>query len=264
MCFSMYSDMSRRTMLASSSNRNSANARPNSVLPTPVGPRKMNEPMGRLGSLSPDRARTTASATADTASSWPMSRLCRCSPRCSSFSRSPSNSLDTGTPVQRDTTSAMSSSSTSSLSRTPPSSVLRPSSCLASSPSSWLSLPYLSSAKRLRSYSRSACSMARRVSSISSLSLRSRAMASFSISQRALSLLASSLRLASSFSSLAKRSRDALSFSLRRASRSISSCMTWREAWSSSVGMESISVRSLEPASSIKSMALSGRKRSVM
>ena len=36
-----------------------------------------------------------------------------------------------------------------------------------------------------------------------------------------------------------------------------------RMIWSSSVGMESISMRSLEAASSIRSMALSGRKRPV-
>src|SRR5213594_1379204 len=49
-CFSMYSDMSMRTIACSSSNRNSASARASSVLPTPVGPRKMNEPSGRFGS----------------------------------------------------------------------------------------------------------------------------------------------------------------------------------------------------------------------
>src|SRR5205085_1084936 len=49
------------------------------------------------------------------ASSWPMTRLCSSSSRCSSFWISPSRSLDTGMPVQRLTTSAMSSSSTSSL-----------------------------------------------------------------------------------------------------------------------------------------------------
>ena len=72
-------------------------------------------PIGRFGSFSPDRARITASATAVTASSWPMTRLCSSSSRCSSFCISPSSSFDTGTPVQRLTTSAMSSSSTSSL-----------------------------------------------------------------------------------------------------------------------------------------------------
>ena len=43
-----------RIMARSSSNRNSASARASSVLPTPVGPRKMKVPMGRLGSFKPD------------------------------------------------------------------------------------------------------------------------------------------------------------------------------------------------------------------
>src|SRR3970040_162599 len=76
-CFSMYSDMSSLTMARSSSKRNSANARANSVFPTPVGPRKRNEPMGRLGSLRPARARRTALDTARIASSWPRHRSAR-------------------------------------------------------------------------------------------------------------------------------------------------------------------------------------------
>ena len=68
-CFSMYSLMSRRVMAASSSNRNPASALVSSVLPTPVGPRNRNEPMGRLGSFNPARARRTASDTASRASS---------------------------------------------------------------------------------------------------------------------------------------------------------------------------------------------------
>src|SRR5712692_7672623 len=67
-CFSMYSDMSSRTMARSSSNKNSASARAVSVLPTPVGPRNMNEPTGRCGSCKPARARRTALATASRAS----------------------------------------------------------------------------------------------------------------------------------------------------------------------------------------------------
>jgi hypothetical protein len=43
--------------------------RASSVFPTPVGPRKMKLPIGRLGSFKPDRARITAWATASTASS---------------------------------------------------------------------------------------------------------------------------------------------------------------------------------------------------
>src|SRR5579885_3013516 len=116
----MYSLMSMRTSACSSSKRNSANARASSVLPTPVGPRKINDPMGRLGSFSPARARTTASATADTASSCPITRLCSSSSRWLSFWTSPSISRATGTPVHRDTTAAISSSSTSSLIRRSP------------------------------------------------------------------------------------------------------------------------------------------------
>ena len=58
-CFSMYSDMSIRIMLASSSKSVVANARASSVFPTPVGPRNKNDPIGLLGSLMPDLARRT-------------------------------------------------------------------------------------------------------------------------------------------------------------------------------------------------------------
>ena len=40
------------------------------VFPTPDGPRKMNEPMGRRGSFKPERERRTARAIALIASSW--------------------------------------------------------------------------------------------------------------------------------------------------------------------------------------------------
>src|SRR4030095_11760555 len=50
-CFSMYSDMSKRTRLRSLPNRKAARLRATSVLPTPVGPRKMNDTTGRGGFL---------------------------------------------------------------------------------------------------------------------------------------------------------------------------------------------------------------------
>src|SRR6478736_154186 len=59
-CFSMYSDMSTWIIASSSPNRNSASVRASSVLPTPEGPRKMNEPVGRLGSFRPARERLIA------------------------------------------------------------------------------------------------------------------------------------------------------------------------------------------------------------
>ena len=46
------------------------------------------------------------------------------------------------------------------------------------------------------------------------------------------------------------------------ASRSISNCIILRSISSNASGTESISKRNLEAASSIKSMALSGKKRS--
>ena len=49
-CFSMYSDMSIRTIALSSSKRKSASVRASSVFPTPVGPRNKKDPIGRLGS----------------------------------------------------------------------------------------------------------------------------------------------------------------------------------------------------------------------
>ena len=64
----MYSDMSTRMSAEGSAKRNLARARASSVLPTPVGPRTSNEPLGRFGSRSPTRSRRTARATAPTAS----------------------------------------------------------------------------------------------------------------------------------------------------------------------------------------------------
>src|SRR5207249_167669 len=70
----MYSLMSIRIRASSSSNRKAASARASSVFPTPVGPRKMNEPIGRLGSRRPTRLRRTARDTAASASSCPTTR----------------------------------------------------------------------------------------------------------------------------------------------------------------------------------------------
>ena len=51
MCRSWYSLMSMRTMFSSVSNSAAASVLASSVLPTPVGPRKTNEPIGRRGIL---------------------------------------------------------------------------------------------------------------------------------------------------------------------------------------------------------------------
>src|SRR6202022_2315509 len=65
-CFSMYSDMSSWMRASSSPNRKDASALESSVLPTPEGPRKMNEPVGRFGSLRPARVRRVDGGTPPT------------------------------------------------------------------------------------------------------------------------------------------------------------------------------------------------------
>ena len=72
----------------------------------------MNEPIGRLGSLSPARARRTAFETISIASSWPMTRLWSASSMWSSRSDSSWAIRVTGMPVHIATTWAISSSST--------------------------------------------------------------------------------------------------------------------------------------------------------
>ena len=221
----------------------------------------MKLPIGRFGSFKPDRARITASATASTASSWPMTRLCSSSSRCSSFCISPSSSLDTGTPVQRLTTSAISSSSTSSFRRR------GPRACFVCCGKLRFELAQLA------------------VSELGGFVQVVGALRLFDLEPGLFELLAKASQPLNGFflglplrlqgggvrfqvghlrSSLPSRSREAASVSFFRASRSISSCMMRRRISSSSAGMESISVRSFAAASSTRSMALSGRKRSEM
>ncbi|SHV75928.1 Uncharacterised protein [Mycobacteroides abscessus subsp. abscessus] len=107
------SPMSIWMSASSSPNRKLASALDSSVLPTPDGPAKMNEPEGRRGSFRPARVRRMALETALTASSWPMIRLCSSSSMRSSRVVSSSVSLNTGIPVQLPSTSAICSSSTS-------------------------------------------------------------------------------------------------------------------------------------------------------
>ena len=108
----MYSLISIRTILFSSSNRFSASAFASSVLPTPVGPRKRKEPIGLVGSLIPALERMIASVTFVTPSSCPMTRLWSSSARCSVLLLSLSFNFATGIPVQREMILAISSSVT--------------------------------------------------------------------------------------------------------------------------------------------------------
>ena len=99
--------MSIRIILSSELNNASDKLFASSVLPTPVGPKKMKLPIGLFGALNPLLALLTALAKLTTASSWPITRLCRISSNFNSLSLSVSVSFVTGTPVQAARTSAI-------------------------------------------------------------------------------------------------------------------------------------------------------------
>ena len=107
-CFSISSDMSKRIIERWLPNKNSARHRATSVLPTPVGPRKRNEPTGRCGFFKPARERRIARAKAEIAGRCEITRLCNSFSMRRSFFDSPSLSETIGMPVQRAMTSSMS------------------------------------------------------------------------------------------------------------------------------------------------------------
>ena len=208
-----------RTMASSVSNRNAANDLVNSVLPTPVGPRNRNEPLGREGSESPARERRIASATALTASSCPTTRLCRASSIRNSLSRSPSSILATGIPVHLETTSAISSSLTAL--RNSLVSCISACAAISSCFSRSGIRPYCNSDMRVRSPARRAVSSSMRARSSASLICCVPCTAAFSEFQISSSSWYSRSRLSISTWSFCRRSLDASSLSLFRASRSI-------------------------------------------
>ena len=114
LCFSMYSDISILMIFRSESNNASDKALASSVLPTPVGPKNINEPIGLFSAFKPALALKIAWLTASIPSSWPMTLLCKIFGKFKSLSFSLSTNFDTGTPVHCETTSAISSSETSS------------------------------------------------------------------------------------------------------------------------------------------------------
>ena len=210
----------------------------------------------------PARARIIASLTTRTASSWPTTLWWSVSSKWRSFSRSPVIIFVTGIPVQRLTTCAMSSSPTSSFNKWLSFSFESKSSCSANWRSNSGNFPYFNSEAFVKSYSRSAFSIWWRTSSSSFFKAWVRKIACFSLSQRALSSFSSATSSFFVSTILANRSLEASSVSLFKDCSSISSCMILWRISSRGAGMDSISVRSFAAASSTRSIALSGRKRS--
>ena len=177
-----------------------------------------------------------------------------------SLSRSPSSILSTGIPVQRSTTDAIWFGRTASSTITS----LPAFSAFSSFFSNSGITPYCNSPIRAKSPARFACSNSIRI--LSSSSFISRAPASLSRSACHLAVIAalSSRSFISSLFKLNKRSLDASSFSNFNASASICFCNNSRSIVSSSSGLLSTSMRNRDAASSIKSMALSGKNLSEM
>ena len=259
--FSIYSLISIRTIFVSSSNRLSASALASSVLPTPVGPRNIKEPIGFVSSLMPALERIIASVTLLIPSSCPITLLWSSLSRFNVFCRSLSVSFATGIPVHRDTIRPISSSVTCSRTRESSEPWI-----FCSCSSSWRlssgSFPYWSSAARFRSYSLWAFSISLLTLSICSLKIRTWSTSFLSDSHFALAIWKSSRSWAISFWIASRRSLLRWSSSRFKAASSISSCIIFLETSSSSAGMESSSVLIRAQASSPRSMALSGRKRS--
>ena len=113
--FSIYSLISIRTKASGESNNSLANTLANCVLPTPVCPKKINEPIGLLGSLSPTLFLCIAFTTLETASSCPMTLPLIKFGKSARRLLSASATLVTGISVIIETTSATFSSVTVSL-----------------------------------------------------------------------------------------------------------------------------------------------------
>ena len=222
-CRSEYSLMSMRTMARSSSKRKSASALASSVLPTPVGPRKRNEPVGPVGvGDAGPRCGVRRRDTARTASVWPMSRAPRSSSMRSSFSVSPSSSRPAGMPVQAEMTSAMSSAPTSLLDHRLVAAGRRPRASARLRRGELASRARGSrrrgSRRRRRGRPRAAAARPGcAASSICALRSPTRLRPAFSGSQRALSAASCSERSARSLRSRSSRSREASSVSLLEA-----------------------------------------------
>ena len=197
-----------------------------------------------------------------------MTRSCKWSSILSNLSRSPCIIFDTGIPVARETTSAISSAPTwvrRSLGRWL--SLLCAASAAAadfSLASSSGSLPYWSSATFSSLPSRCnlvISALTRSISSLTDAAPKAAPFSAFQISSR--SAYSAPKRLISS-SINSRRFLEASSFSFLTASRSILSWIRRRSNLSITSGLESISILMRDPASSIKSIALSGKKRSVI
>mmetsp|Transcript_5440 Transcript_5440/g.13105 ORF Transcript_5440/g.13105 Transcript_5440/m.13105 type:complete len:285 (+) Transcript_5440:1105-1959(+) len=261
--------MSRRTMALGESNRNSASVLHSSVLPTPVGPARRKLPSGRSCEWRPARASRIVLATARMASSWPTTLWRSSDSIDSNFSRSPRARELSGMPVDLAMTPRMSASETWSA-RSPgepsrdPSAAAAAAPPLPSSASSCGMTMYLSSDARVQSARLCAASSSRLAPSSFSVAALMTATRALSASHCLPNASRSSRFRFVSASTSRSRATLAASFSFRSASSSMRSVVIARSRSSMSSGLLSCCILRRAAASSTRSMAESGRRRSVM
>ena len=220
----------------------------------------MNEPIGLFGSFIPALERIIASLTSFKASSCPFTLFFMFSSRWIIFSLSPPTNLLIGILVQFEIILAISSSSTVSDN-------ISFFAFLFNSSNSFSSLgivPCLNLAASSKSYLFSACSNLKLAVDISSFLFFILSLILFSSSQSLLNFFSSSFNLDKSVLISSTLFLLISSFSFFRACFSISSLIIFLVKVSSSVGTESIWTLIVAQASSIKSIALSGRNLSVI
>ena len=264
----MYSDMSIRTIACSESNMNSASARASSVLPTPVGPMKRKRADRAVGVLQPGaRAAQRVGhgldglVLADHALVQALLHVHELLATSDSMQPRHGDARPAGHHLGHVlVVDLLLEEGAVGLQLAQLRLLLAVTSSLELGD---LAVAQLGGALRGRRRARRArrrggpapgCSLAPRMAS----------MASFSPCQCAFISFERSRRSASSRSIASRRATLASSFSFFSAWCSISSCWMRRSTSSISSGIESISMRSREAASSIRSIALSGRKRSAM
>mmetsp|Transcript_242 Transcript_242/g.820 ORF Transcript_242/g.820 Transcript_242/m.820 type:complete len:275 (-) Transcript_242:1390-2214(-) len=253
----MYSLISILTIASSLSNNHSARDFANCVFPTPVGPRKSRDAIGRFGSDRPKRDRCTASATARTASSWPTTDLWSSPSKLISRCLSPKVIRSNGMPVCIATTCCMSNSVTSS---TAPDELL--SSISWSSFCNGIREPHLMVPAFSKSYPLSASASSCSNASICCLTSCRAFSDSLCVFQTSSIPACSAFKASSSFSRSSRRLCELLSESFATLSLSISNCKILLSKRSRSAGLDVTCIFTFAAASSSRSIALSGRNLS--
>ena len=229
-------------------------------MPTPVGPKNKKLPIGRFSLESPALFRLTALAIASSASSCPTTFSFKYVFIFRYFSRCVANIFCTEIPVHLLKISATLSSSTRFLSKTPFSHIFsqrfsRSFSCACAAGI----LPYSISAAAVKSPFCLAKFALNFSSSMSFLACEILSKTLFSSLNLASSAFFVSFKFAISFSISFKRAKFASLSSIFNASRSTLSAVISRFDLANSYGSLSICILSSAAASSIKSIALSGK-----